>query len=37
MVQEYRGEYPSLWGVTESIAPRISINKNTNGLIPSCF
>jgi transposase-like protein len=23
MVQEHRGEYPSLWGAVESIAPKI--------------
>jgi transposase-like protein len=26
MVQEHRGEYPSLWAAVESIAPKIGCN-----------
>ena len=29
MVQEHRGEYPSLWGAVESIAPKIGCNPST--------
>ena len=29
MVQEHRGEYPSLWAAIESIAPKIGCTSNT--------
>ena len=29
MVQEHRGEYPSLWAAVESIAPKIGCVPNT--------
>jgi transposase-like protein len=29
MVQEHRGEYPSLWAAIESIAPKIGCSANT--------
>ncbi len=29
MVQEYRGEYPSLWAAVESIAPKIGCSAHT--------
>ena len=29
MVQEHRGEYPSLWATIESIAPKIGCTSNT--------
>ena len=29
MVQEHRGEYPSLWAAVESIAPKIGCVLNT--------
>ena len=29
MVQEHRGEYPSLWGAIESIAPKIGCVSQT--------